>query len=285
MQWGELRYDSADGLSLFARDYNSGSTDPVPVICLSGLTRNSKEFHALASLLGQTHRVIAADYRGRGRSDYAEDWQTYQLPNELADVIALMDHLSIAKAFFIGTSRGGLIAMLMAGAFKHRMHGVVLNDVGPVIEQAGLARIAGYVGTPLTVDTWQGAADMLQSANPGFDLAAGDWLAFAKTIFADSDGRPVLDYDPQLAKTLPPPETILSSPLPDLWEMFAALDGLPVAAIRGENSDLLSASTLDEMQHRLKGLHTVSIAGRGHTPFLNEPDAIAAIEQTLQRVG
>lgn len=278
-----MRFTSTDGLSLYARDYNSGCNGTVAVVCLAGLTRNSKDFHPLACRLARKHRVIAPDYRGRGHSDYATEWQTYQISYEMADVVSLLDHLSISRAFFVGTSRGGLISMLLASAFKNRMAGVVLNDVGPVLEPAGLARITGYVGKPVSAGSWSDLVEQFRRTNPGFDLTDEEWLTFAQTVFADRGGVPVLDYDPNLAKTLPEQETILNGPLPDLWPMFAALGGLPVCAIRGENSDLLSEATLAEMVSHLPDLKTVTIAGRGHAPFLNEPDAVAAIEVTLKR--
>ena len=278
-----MRFKSFDGLDLFARDYNSGAPG-LPFICLSGLTRNSKEFHPLAGRLAGNHRIVALDYRGRGESQYAPDWQTYQPPVEMLDTVGLLDHLAIDKALFIGTSRGGIIAMLMAMEHRNRIAGVVFNDIGPVIEQTGLARIVGYVGQALSLENWQQAADSLQNIYPGFEMSDGEWLEFARIIFRDSNGKPALDYDPALVNTLPDREQILSAPLPDLWEAFNHLDGLPVAAIRGEHSDLLSPQTLADMAIRLHGLEAVTVPGRGHTPFLTEPSALETIHRILHRL-
>ena len=282
--WGEVRYKSRDGLSLYAREYGATNKNAVPVICLSGLTRNSKEFHGLASHLCKSHRVLAPDYRGRGQSDYSPDWQTYQLPVELDDVIALLDHLSIPKAFFIGTSQGGLITMLAAAAYKERICGAVLNDIGPVIEQTGLARIAGYVGQIADMRNWPDAVKTLKSTYNGFELDEDEWLEFARIIFAEHNGKPVMDYDASLAKTLPSKKSILETPLPDLWPAFECLKGLPVAVIRGLHSDMLSAATLNAMEQRLPGLVAATISGRGHTPFLTEALALELIERTIARV-
>lgn len=227
--------------------------------------------------------MIALDYRGRGQSEFATNWQSYQLPIEMADTISLMDHLAIERAFFIGSSRGGLIAMMMSATLKHRMLGAVLNDVGPVIEPVGLARIAGYVGKPIAADNWPEAATALKDANTGFRLTNLEWMEFAKTILTDRDGAPVLDYDPNLARTLPDRHAILSTPLPNMWQMFECLADLPIAVVRGANSDLLSASTLEQMQSRCADARTVTIPDRGHTPFLTEPAAIEAIRQTIAR--
>ncbi len=278
--WQDVWYQSPDGVSLYARDYGSQDALLAPLICLPGLTRNSKEFHDLARLISGERRIIAADYRGRGRSHHA-DWQTYQVPVEMADVIALMDHLSIARAIFVGTSRGGLISMLMATLHKDRMAGVVLNDIGPVIEPAGLARISAYVGKDPELESWDAAAAALRATYRGFRMSEAEWARFARVIFAEHEGLPVLDYDPDLARTLPDEEMLASGPLPDFWAGFEALSGLPVAAIRGEASDVLSADTLRQMVERLPGLAAVTVPGRGHTPFLTESAALAAIRQVL----
>jgi pimeloyl-ACP methyl ester carboxylesterase len=281
--WTAVHFRSTDGLTLFARDYNRDALG-LPIICLSGLTRNSKEFHFLARHLSGKHRLIAPDYRGRGQSEYAKDWQTYQPPVEMADVVTLMDHLSIAKALFIGTSRGGLITMLMAATSRDRIAGAILNDVGPVVEQKGLARIAGYVGQQGPLNDWQEATQALRAIYPGFDLDDDEWLEFARMIFRENEGKPALDYDPALANTLPGAQQIQDTPLPDLWQPFQCLDGLPVAAIRGENSDILSPQTLADMAMRLHGLEAVTVPGRGHTPFLTEPEALETINRVLHRL-
>ena len=282
--WADRHWCSSDGLRLYARDYGNDREDALPVLCLCGLTRTSREFHVLAEHLSKSRRVICPDYRGRGRSQQSPNWATYLPVNETADVIGLLDYLGIRKAFVIGTSRGGLNAMMMATMHRHRLAGVVFNDIGPVIDKEGLLRILQYVGKTAHFTSWDQAVDAVKRTNVGFDtLSEEEWEYFARFSFADEDGRPVIDCDPQLARTMPSEEQIINGPAPDLWPAFEALEGLPVAVIRGEHSDFLSEATISEMERRVSGTRTITIPNRGHTPFLTEPEAIEIIEQTLLR--
>ena len=280
--WRELRFRSPDGLDLYARDYGPMRGGPTPVLCLSGLTRNSKDAHLVAERIGQVRRLIAPDYRGRGRSAYAQDWSSYRVEVELADAIALLDWLGLDKAVVIGTSRGGLIAMLMANLHRERMAGVLLNDIGPVLEPAGLLRIRRYLGKPLRAATWRGAVGALKRTNPGFEsLDEAQWLSFARRVYRDENGRPALDYDTDLARAFPTPAQIRAGP--PLWDLLAGLDGLPAAALRGEHSELLSPATHARMAELVEGLDAVTVADRGHAPFLDEPESAAAIDRLLAR--
>jgi pimeloyl-ACP methyl ester carboxylesterase len=277
----DIHFTSADGLALFGRDYaaDSGST---PLLCLCGLTRNMRDFEPLVQWLGGSRRLITMDYRGRGRSAYAPDPTTYRPDIELADALCLLDKLNIDHASVIGTSRGGIIAMLMAAHFPHRLKSVLLNDVGPVINKASRLRIARYIGKVVSFRSWGEAVAALQQNNPGFHtLSDGEWLDFAKRVFIEKDGRIVNDYDLRLAETLPKPEDIEKSGVPDLWPLFDALAPLPVTVLRAEHSDLLSAATVTEMQKRHPRLSAFTIKDRGHVPFLDEPDAKAAIQDWL----
>jgi pimeloyl-ACP methyl ester carboxylesterase len=283
-EWRDVRFRSPDGLELYARDYGPLKSASMPVLCLSGLTRNSTDAHSLAERIAPARRLIAPDYRGRGRSDYAPDWSSYTVEFELADAIALLDVLGIGKVVLIGTSRGGLIAMLMAALHRDRLAGVLLNDIGPVLEPAGLLRIRQYLGRPLRFTTWRGAVAALKRTNPGFEsLSEAEWLAFAHRLFRDEAGRPVLDYDPDLRRAFPTPARIAAGAAPPMWELMAALEGLPVAALRGEHSDLLSAATHARMAAAVPGLDAVTVANRGHAPFLDEPESLAAIDRLLAR--
>ncbi len=282
MSWRELRFRSPDGLDLYARDYGSARGRPTPVLCLSGLTRNSKDAHPLAERIGQGRRLIAPDYRGRGRSAYAKDWTSYSIEVELGDAIALLDRLDIEKAVIIGTSRGGLIAMLMANLHRDRMAGVLLNDIGPELDPAGLRRIRRYLGKPLRAAGWPGAVAALKRTNPGFEtLDEAEWLSFARRVYRDDNGRPALDYDADLARAFPTPAKARAAP--PLWGLLAGLDGLPATAIRGAHSDLLSPATHARMAELVKGLDAVTVADRGHAPFLDEPESAAAIDRLLAR--
>ena len=284
--WRDLSYKAADGLSLYARDYGPQDSNQTPVLCLSGLTRTSREFHSIATHLAKSRRVICPDYRGRGKSAWAPDWQTYMPVTEMADILALLDKLEIGKAAVIGTSRGGIIAMLMGAMHQDRLAGVVLNDIGPAIDPTGLTRILPYVGRSTQFTNWPDAVAALKTSNTGFDDASeADWEFFARFVFAEEPGRIFTDYDPNLAKTLPTLEQINSGLAPDMWPVFMSLSGLPVGVVRGANSDFLSPQTTDEMARTIAGLEVVTIARRGHTPFLTEPEAVHLVERTLARVA
>ena len=282
--WRDVRFRSPDGLGLYARDYGPLKAASTPVLCLSGLTRNSRDAQPLAEHISHDRRVIAPDYRGRGRSDYAPDWSSYTVEVELADAIALLDQLGIARVVLVGTSRGGLIAMLMAALHRDRLAGVLLNDIGPVLEPAGLLRIRRYLGKPLRFTTWEGAVAALKRHNPGFEtLSEGEWLAFAHRVYRDEGGRPVLDYDPNLSRSFPTAIQIAAGKVPPMWELMAPLEGLPVTALRGEHSDLLSPHTHARMAEEVPGLAAVTVANRGHAPFLDEPESLTAITRLLAR--
>jgi pimeloyl-ACP methyl ester carboxylesterase len=278
-----VRFRSPDGLELYARDYGPRAAASTPVLCLSGLTRNSRDSQPVAEQIAD-RRVIAPDYRGRGRSAYAPDWSSYTVEVELADAIALLDSLGIARVVVIGTSRGGLIGMALAALHRDRLAGILLNDIGPVLEPAGLLRIRQYLGRPLRFTTWRGAVAALKRNNPGFDsLSEAEWLAFAHRLYRDVGGRPVLDYDPNLRRSFPTPAKIAAGAARPIWELMAALEGLPVAALRGEHSDLLGPQTHARMAEVVPGLDAVTVADRGHAPFLDEPESRAAISRLLAR--
>jgi pimeloyl-ACP methyl ester carboxylesterase len=282
--WRDVRFRSPDGLELYARDYGPSALASTPMLFLSGLTRNSKDAQPLAERIARDRRVITPDYRGRGRSAYAPDWSSYTVEVELADAVALLDRLGIGKVVLIGTSRGGLIAMLMAALHRDRLAGVLLNDIGPVLEPAGLLRIRQYLGRPLRFTTWRGAVAALKRDNPRFEsLSEAEWLAFARRLYRDEGGRPVLDYDPNLRRSFPTPARIAAGAVPPMWELMAPLEGLPVAALRGEHSDLLSPATHARMAEEVPGLDAVTVANRGHAPFLDEPESRAAIARLLAR--
>jgi pimeloyl-ACP methyl ester carboxylesterase len=278
-RYRDVRFTAPDGLDLHARDY--GGTVGPSVLCLCGLTRNCRDFEPLARLIAHRCHLVVLDYRGRGQSGYAADPKSYRPDVELSDAICLLDTLSIAKVGVIGTSRGGLIALLMGSAHLERLTGVVLNDIGPVIEREGLLRISSYLGKDPELKDWNDAVSSLKQTHMGFNLRAEEWLAFARAIFRDDDGIPRLDYDPRLAGTFPSREAIEHAEAPDLWPMFETLAPLPVTVLRGENSDLLSPATVAEMARRHPGLKAVTVKERGHPPFLNEPESVAAIEEWL----
>lgn len=276
----ELFFPSADGrLQLFARDYPGGGPC---LLLMHGLTRNAADFDELASRLAGRFRVVVPDQRGRGRSQYDPVPANYVPATYCGDMLGLIARLGLDRPVLLGTSMGGLVAMVMGATAPQGYRGLILNDVGPMVEPAGLARIAGYVGLASDVTDWAGAAEYCRltngSAFPHYGDA--DWLRFAHRLFVDdAGGVPRLAYDPAIAAGLAGSDP---SAVPvDLWPMWDALAPLPILAIRGENSDILGAATLAEMDRRHPGMHSINVAGVGHAPMLDEPEAVAAIERFL----
>jgi pimeloyl-ACP methyl ester carboxylesterase len=283
--WTDIHFTSRDGLRLYGRHYPAPGSVRRPLLCLAGLTRNCKDFHDLATVLsdprGHRRDVFALDARGRGRSENALDRRTYTVEYELADALDFMTLCSLNDAAVLGTSRGGIIAMLMASQRPAALGAVILNDIGPVIEREGLARIIAYVGRVPTPATWQEATHLMRNMNQkGFPaIPTEQWEAIARQSFNDTDGRPSPGYDPVLSEAL----MLGNGPLPDIWPQFLALKSIPVMAIRGATSDLFSAATLQEMQARHPQLEALTIAGEGHAPMLKDVQSIGAIYDFLLR--
>lgn len=281
-----FHWTAADGTPLAARLHGPADAAGLPVLCLPGLTRNSRDFTVLAEALSSgpsPRRVIAMDLRGRGLSGYA-DPATYRPDVEARDVLAGLDALGIAKVALVGTSRGGIIAAILAVAAPQRLGPVVLNDIGPVIELAGLLAIRDRMGVMLghRVDSWAAAAADLKAAfGQRFTTLSDDgWLAVARQMYREDDaGRPVLDYDPRLLDAFAAFDPAVG--LPPFWPAFEALRGRPVLAIRGENSDLLSEATLAEMKVRLPSLEIHRVPDEGHAPLLADPPTIERIRAFL----
>jgi pimeloyl-ACP methyl ester carboxylesterase len=270
-----------DGLKLHVRSHGSRISAALPIVCLPGLARTTADFEPLASALAShpkaPRRVIALDSRGRGRSEYDHNPENYSLPVELGDLIAVLTALGIARAVFLGTSRGGILTMLLAAAGPTAIAGCVLNDIGPVIEPKGLMRIKSYVGKLPQPASFGDAAGMLRGlfGSQFPKLGDDDWLAFAHRTFKQADGRLVPDYDTRLATILASAD--LEQPLPQMWKEFDALARVPVMVIRGANSDILSAATVDAMRAHHPALDVLEVPDQGHAPLLTEADVIARI--------
>lgn len=275
----EDRYwTSSDGLTLHYRNYpGPDGGDKLPVLCMHGLTRNARDFAALAEVLAATRRVIVTEMRGRGMSDYAPDSDTYSPITYVQDVEALLAGEGIDRFAVVGTSMGGLMAMLLAAAKPGRISALVMNDIGPEVDAAGLARISGYVGQGRSYPTWVHAARGLCEAHgaafPDYDL--DQWLDLAKrTMVVSQNGRIVFDYDMAIAEPFAKPGN--AAP-PDLWRAFAALAGVPMLLVRGELSDLLSEATVRQMGVVNPAMRTVTVPRVGHAPTLDEPEVRPAI--------
>ncbi len=270
-------FTANDGARLAYRDHGEG----LPVIALAGLTRTSHDFDYMAHHLTGI-RLIRPDYRGRGQSEWTGA-KTYTVPQEARDVVTLMDHLGLEKAAFIGTSRGGLIGMFMAATVKDRMLGLALNDVGPVIERAGLEKIFDYVGRNPVAETLADVADRLPQVMPEFaHVPPSRWAEEAVRHYIQTDSGVKINYDPTLREAF---LAAFAGATPDLWPLYDALAGLPVALIRGANSDLFSAETAAEMKRRRPDLIEAVVPDRGHIPFLDEPESLAAIRAWLAACG
>jgi pimeloyl-ACP methyl ester carboxylesterase len=275
-------YSGPDGLKLHLRDYGPRDSAALPVVCLPGLARTANDFDGLARAMadgqaGAPRRVVAIDYRGRGLSARDPDWKKYDLAVESADIQSLLAAAEIPEAVFVGTSRGGIHCMLL-GAFRPTlMRGVVMNDIGPVLEARGLARIRGYVGKLPSPKSWADAIAMFkQVMGAQFTaLSDADWMDYARLTLDEKDGRLVSRYDPMLMKVLEGLD--LEAPIPDLWPQFEALGHLPLLVIRGEHSDLLSEATLAEMLNRHPGAQSLTVPGQGHAPLLLDEPTIARI--------
>jgi len=275
-------YKSSDGLSLYYRDYGQASMDAIPVVCLPGLTRNSKDFAAIAEHLGLERRVLALEFRGRGRSDYSADVEHYVPPTYANDVITLLDQLNLEEVICLGTSLGGLVSMLLAAMIPARIQAVILNDIGAAIDPSGLARIASYAGKQTPIHSWAEAAELARATN-GLAFPDKDddwWLTFAENTFREGeDGIPVLDYDPKIGDAM---RAAGGTPDPEAgWLLFAGLQAIPTLLLRGELSDILSSEVTIDMKAKKSDLVVAEIEGVGHAPLLEEPDAVAAIDAFL----
>lgn len=281
----EDRYvTAADGVRLHLRDYPAPDARP-PLLCLPGLTRNARDYEALAARLAGRWRVVAMDFRGRGESGRADDWASYAPATYARDVRAVLAALGIERFVGIGTSLGGIVLMMLAATGDIRLAGLVLNDIGPTIEPAGLQRIRGYVGRASSHPTWLHAARAIAESNRDVypDWAMTDWLAMAKRLFRLTDkGKIVLDYDLRIAE----PFKLAGGEAPaDLWPALDALADVPLLVVRGERSDVLSAATAGRMAGAVPGAELVTVPRVGHAPTLDEPAAVAGIERLLARVA
>ncbi|MEP2641133.1 alpha/beta hydrolase [Roseobacter sp.] len=271
-------FESSDNLKL----HYTVEGDGVPILCLPGLTRTTSDFDYVTPYLPHV-KLIKMDYRGRGKSDWDYHWKNYSLPVECRDVIELIDRLELDKVAILGTSRGGLNAMGLAMTAKDRLLGVALNDIGPALNPKGLTAIMEYLGHAPSAKTIVNAARGLERANDGFrDVPFSRWMEEAEKHFEETPKGLSITYDPKLRRAV---EFAGAQGAPDLWPYFDALEGLPLACIRGENSDLLSRDTLREMERRRPDMISVTVHGRGHIPFLDEPESIAALQTWINALG
>ena len=282
-EWQDRYFNSADGLRLYYRDSPAAEAGRTPVLCLPGLTRNSRDFESIASRMRRSRRVLCADLRGRGFSQHDPNWKNYHPGTYVGDVALLLKDAGVSRVIVLGTSLGGILAMVIAATTPQVLAGVILNDVGPEVAAEGLKRISTYVGKSAPVGSWPEAAAQARNtyglAWP--DATDADWLAFARRSYTEVGGVPRLAMDPMIG------EAVRAAPAgaaPDLWPVFGALKPIPTLALRGAISDVLSEGTFDRMAREKPDLVRVTVAQRGHPPMLDEPDSVAAIESFLARL-
>lgn len=280
----EQYFSARDGVKLYARCYPAAAPrGSLPVVCLAGLTRNSRDFHDLAMALSshpEHPRVVyTLDTRGRGRSEFDKDWTNYAVPIELQDVVDFLVVAGIERATLVGTSRGGLISMLLGAVMPTVIGAVVLNDIGPVIEREGLARIAGYVGRAPLPHSWGDATRMVRDMNKRHfpRIPDAQWEEVARQLFNEANGKPAPGYDPEISRSL----SVLDGPAPQLWPQFESLKNVPVLVLRGEHSDILSEATVAEMHRRHPALVSLVVPEQGHAPLLKDRQTNEAIRRFL----
>jgi pimeloyl-ACP methyl ester carboxylesterase len=279
----EIYWSSRDGLKLYARVYETAAPAANAVLCLHGLTRNSRDFEDLALHLQHRYRVIVPDVRGRGRSAFDPKPENYQPAVYVEDILALLDALKAARVAVIGTSMGGMLAMMMGVGHRPKVAGLVLNDMGPEVDPKGLERIKGYAGRMPAPKSWDDAVaqtkTMFGDAWPG--LEAERWAALTRRAYSENAaGIPAIEADPMIGEVLraAPPATV------NLWPFWNALRGIPMLSIRGATSDILSAATFAQMKALNPDLRQLEVANRGHAPLLDEPECIAAIDAFLAAI-
>ncbi|HJT07973.1 MAG TPA: alpha/beta hydrolase [Stellaceae bacterium] len=275
------RLAAQDGLSLYYRDYGDPLSPRRPLVCLTGLTRNSADFADLADRHAAERRILCLDYRGRGRSAYDSDWRNYDPRIYVSDIVHLLAANDIHRAVVVGTSLGGVLTMALAVLKPTALAAAVLNDIGPDVVPGGLVRIMGYIGTDHPQPDWPSAARYLEKLLPTMSIRGeAGWVKMAKATFREGDdGLLHFDWDVKLAK----PMLAQANNTPDLWPYFAALRPVPTLVLRGVLSDVLSAETFERMARIKPDLERVSVPNSGHTPTLNEPEAAAAIDAFIRR--
>lgn len=276
----DVWYESHNGLQLYACDY-CPSAPAATILCMPGLTRNGKDFEPVVELLANNYRVITVDLRGRGKSQWDPVSANYQPLSYVQDMFVLLDKLQLNEVVLLGTSLGGLMAMLMAAMHPEKITAMILNDIGPEINPEGLARIKSYVGKTQPADNWAEAMAQAQLLNQREfpDLSQQQWADFVRRLYReDSTGRPVLDYDPAISQPMTASKEAVA---PALWDVFQQIADKPMLLIRGALSDILTKPIVDKVMHIKPDIDYCCLENRGHTPLLSEPEAQRAIEQFL----
>lgn len=277
----ERRVTTSDGLGLYWRDWGDDAAPATSLLCLTGLTRNSKDFDDLAARLSPERRVVCLDYRGRGRSDYDPDWRNYDPRVYLQDIRHLLAVAGLHRVVVVGTSLGGALAMALGALVPGSLAGVVINDIGPALSGHGLTRIIDYIGTDRPQPDWPSAAAHLRAMFPNLSLKTEErWLTMARNTFREgADGLLHFDWDVRLAENLKRSREPL-----DLWPFFHSLRHIPALAVRGGASDVLSEDTFGRMRAEKPDLRQAVVPGCGHCPTLDEHEVVEALDAFLAEV-
>jgi len=277
----EHRISAQDGLSLYIRDYGDAVSPRTPLLCLTGLTRNSSDYHAFASARSADRRVITLDYRGRGRSDYDPDWKNYKPEVYISDIRHVLAATNCHRVVAVGTSLGAMLTMGLGAAAPMALAGAILNDAGPEVDPTGIARILDYVGDDVVLDDWEAATARVEQLFPSLPITTKEgWRDLAERTFRTrDDGKLVYDWDTAIVNNLREMKE-----LPDLWAFFHGLRNVPVLALRGEISDVLSTATFERMGEGMPKLTRITVPGVGHVPTMEEPVAKQAIDMFLETV-
>lgn len=277
-------FTNPDGLKQYYRDYNTAPKGAPTVLCMPGVSRNSRDFSELADYLSSRCRVICVDQRGRGNSEWDPDPDRYRPDVYVADMMALLAHIEVKQVISIGTSLGGLMTMMMAAMHPGILKAAVINDIGPEIDPRGLARIAGYLGKGTPPETWADAVALVKAggtaAFPTF--TDDDWEWFTHKHYVEENGKVTVQYDPDINKNFD--KTATEAPM-DLWAVFGLMAIVPTLVLRGELSDILAQKTLDKMARTHPDLTPVLVKDRGHTPLMDEPESLAAIDDLLEKAA
>lgn len=282
-EYTDQYFTNPDGLKQYYRDYNTAPEGAPTVLCMPGLTRNSKDFAGIASHMAATCRVICVEQRGRGNSQWDPEPGRYRPDVYIADMKALLEHLGIKHVIAFGVSLGGLMTMMMGAMMPGTLIGAIINDIGPEVDHTGIARIKSYVGKGTPPTTWDEAVAAVKTSNTGVypTFTEDDWRAFTEKLYTDEGGKPVLQYDPALSQNFNEEE---SQSAPDLWPFFAMLKDIPMVVLRGEVSDILSAETLLRMAMEHPDLDPVTVPDKGHVPLMTEPECITAVDALIKKI-
>ena len=275
-------FTNTDGLKQHYRDYDTAPAGAPTVLCMAGLTRNAKDFGYIAGHLADRCRLVCVEQRGRGLSDWDPDPSRYAPVTYVGDMMALLQHLDQDSVITIGTSLGGLMTIMMNAMHPGVIKAAIINDIGPEIDPAGIARIKSYVGVGTPPSTWEAAVAAVKAANPNVypGFTDDDWVDFTKLLFVDEDGKPVVQYDPAIRQNFDSQD---DQSAPDLWPIFGLMHKVPMVVLRGELSDILAAETLERMARDHPDLTAVTVPDVGHVPLMKEQITHEAIDSLIAR--